>query len=305
MKRFVIYTIMVGAYGEIHQPSYIDDRFDYVLFSNEYKEPNVGIWRVLPIPFPEEIDRKDNKRLSRYPKTHPETMLSNYEASLYIDANIQIMDQWVYNRFVDLVTRKVDYAGIQLVVTGRDCIYRHSYDMCITRCENDLNAMPQLQALRKENFPDHFGLNENNVIFRRHTAKMQQVDELWWQWIVKYSFRDQFSYMYCLWKHQIPIEYFLPSGEDSHNSVHFKYYMHSENVFVAKQRRVKHNVLELLRNKCRTLTKFHRKYYELEWIFFSKLKYPQIYMVFSGIIAVLVNAPLLIMKAGYRYFKYR
>lgn len=294
---------MVGAYGEVRQPLYIDNRFDYILFSNNFNDSEIGIWQVRSIPLPKEINPLDNKRLSRYPKTHPYMLLSDYEASLYIDANVQIADKWVYDRVVELMEQTVDYAGIQLLVTGRDCIYRHAYDMCIMRAENDLNAMVELYALRKEGFPEHFGLNENNIIFRRHTDKMQQVDDLWWQWIVNYSFRDQFSYMYCLWKYKIPIKYFLPIGEDSHNSVHFRYYMHSENISVAKQKWVKHDAMEFLRHKCRTLSKFHRKYYELEWVCISKSKYSKFYLIFSGIISVIINAPLLILRESYTYLK--
>ena len=67
--------------------------------SNDFKETKQGVWTVREIP---RIVENDNKRLSRYPKTHPETLLADYKASLYIDANIQILDQWVYDRFIEL-----------------------------------------------------------------------------------------------------------------------------------------------------------------------------------------------------------
>ena len=37
-KKCVIYTAMVGGYDEIMQPLVVDDRFDYILFSNDIKE---------------------------------------------------------------------------------------------------------------------------------------------------------------------------------------------------------------------------------------------------------------------------
>ena len=293
---------MVGKYGNVYQPLYIDDRFDYVLFSNDFEETTLGIWQVLPIPVPAEINPKDKKRLSRYPKTHPEIMLSKYEASLYIDANVQIIDKWIYDRFVELVDKKIDYAGVRLLVTGRDCIYRHAYDMCLLGAENDLNAIVELHELRKEEFPEHFGLNENNVIFRRHTKSMQDVNSLWWKWIVDYSFRDQFSYMYCLWKNKILLDYFLPIGEDSRNSTHLRYYSHNENLYVAKQKWVKKNLLEQLRNKCRLLSRYHKKYYEWEWMFICRLPFPKIFLIISGLIATIINFPLLVSKLCYNFY---
>lgn len=35
MNKFVIYTAIIGNYEEILQTQFIDDRFDFVLFSNE------------------------------------------------------------------------------------------------------------------------------------------------------------------------------------------------------------------------------------------------------------------------------
>lgn len=296
MKKYVVYTILVGSYGKVYQPLVVDDRFDYVLFSNDFAEQYVGVWKVLPIPFPPEIEKSDKKRLSRYPKTHPETMLSNYETSLYIDANIQIVDRWVYDRCVELDNQNVDYAGICLLVTGRDCIYRHAYDMCIMHAENDVNAICELHALHKKGFPEHFGLNENNIIFRRHSKKMCDVDSLWWKWIVKYSFRDQFSYMYCLWEHHVPIKYFLQPGEDARNSKHFKYYPHNNNPLIAKQKWVKQSILELFRNKCRQLSDAHYRYYEKEWCYILKCPTPVLFLVLFGIIATILNFPFIILK---------
>ena len=143
-KDFVVYTVLVGGYDEVLQPVVVDERFDYILFSNDFKESNIGIWRVRQIP---KVVMDDSKRLSRYPKTHPETMLSDYKASLYIDANIQILDQWVYDRFIELYNQGKEYAGIKLVLTGRDCIYEHSFDMCQNLLEHDYIAINQCHRL--------------------------------------------------------------------------------------------------------------------------------------------------------------
>lgn len=68
MNKFVIYTAIIGNYDEILQPQVIDDRFDYVLFSNENR---VGVWQVRPIAYVNDIQTK----IARYVKTHPEELL--------------------------------------------------------------------------------------------------------------------------------------------------------------------------------------------------------------------------------------
>lgn len=279
-NNFVIYTVLVGEYGSIHQPLAIDDRFDYILFSNDIAEASIGIWQVRRFP---KVVEKDNKRLSRYPKTHPHTLLKEYQASLYIDANIQIADSWVYERFIELFRQKIDTAGIQLLLTGRDCIYRHSYDMCVIRAEHDYKAIQQCHEMMKRGFPEHFGLNENNIIYRSHNEKMKKIDEEWWWWITHYSFRDQFSYMFCFWKHKVKRELFLPAGEDSHNSQHFKFHSHNELNSVSKQKWVHCGPFEWLRNLSRLQTKDSYNNYCEQWLTLCKSPFPQSTLFLWGI----------------------
>lgn len=285
MKDFVIYTAMTGGYDNILQPRVIDERFDYVLFSNDIVDKYVGTWEVRPIP---QVFNNDNKRMSRYPKTHPETMLAEYKASLYIDANIQILDEWVYERCVELYKLKIEHAGIELVMTGRDCIYDHAYDMCLNLLEHDYVAIKQCQALYNEGFPRHFGLNENNIIFRTHTKKMKEVDEEWWSWIVNYSGRDQFSYMYCLWKYKVPLNYFLPEGEDARNGSHFLLINHDGDKNVIKVKVIKRSIIEKFRIKAKS---FNREKYLEKWHSFYVSPCPLLYLYVDGIFTILKNVP--------------
>lgn len=249
MKKFVVYTVLTGNYDDLLQPVAIDDRFDYVLFTNDSVSA-AGVWSIRPIP---DVTPGDNKRLSRYSKTHPETLLADYAASLYIDANIQIQDQWVYDRVVELYENNIEYAGIKLVLTGRDCIYEHALDMCQWFVEDYRVAIRQCHQLYKLGFPKHFGLNENNVIFRTHTERMKAVDAEWWDWILNYSSRDQFSYMYCLWHNNVPLNYFLQQGEDTRNGSHFLLLDHNGKANVQKTKLLRRNLIRRLLAKNNSL----------------------------------------------------
>ena len=297
MKDFVIYTVLVGDYDDIMQPKVIDNRFDYILFSNDFKESTCGVWEIKSIP---NVMHGDNKRLSRYPKSHPEDMLSDYKASLYIDANIQIVRKWVYDRFVELYEKGVEYAGIKLVLTGHDCIYDHAFEMCQFLVEHESNAIRQCHELYKRGFPRHFGLNENNVIFRKHTKRMKQVDEEWWWWIKNYSFRDQFSYMYCIWKYQVPLVYFLPDGQDARTSTAFNLIQHNGKTNVIKLKIVKRGFVEKLRVKCKSLEK--DKYLQ-KWHSIYKSKHYMLHLYLDGILVILCNLPKLLIIFVKRFFR--
>ena len=41
MNKFAIYTALIGGYDSIRQPLVIDDRFDYILFTDEVKEKKI------------------------------------------------------------------------------------------------------------------------------------------------------------------------------------------------------------------------------------------------------------------------
>ncbi len=290
MKDFVVYTVLVGDYDNIMQPVVVDDRFDYILFSNDIKSANIGIWSVKSIPT--DVAR-DSKRLSRYPKSHPETMLADYKASLYIDANIQIQDQWVYDRFVELYKHNIEYAGIKLVITGRDCIYEHSFDMCLWLVEHDYVAIRQCHELYKRGFPRHFGLNENNIIYRIHNEKMKAADEEWWQWIMNYSSRDQFSYMYCLWKHNIPLNFFLHEGEDARNSGHFLLVEHDARPHVIKTKIIKRSLFERLRIKSMRVDMERSK---KRWLKIYRSNHPVTRLYLDSIFRIIRNIPQIVQS---------
>ena len=214
-------------------------------------------------------------------------MLSEYKASLYIDANIQICDQWVYNRFFELYERQIEYAGIKLILTGRDCIYEHSFDMCQNLLEHDYIAIRQCHELYKRGFPRHFGLNENNVIFRIHTERMKKADEEWWNWITNYSSRDQFSYMYCLWHNNVEINYFLPKTEDTRTSKHFNLIDHDGQPNVIKIKVVKRSLIEKLRIKSKS---FNKERNLSKWIQIYKSKHPELLLYVDGIFSIIINS---------------
>jgi hypothetical protein len=107
-KKYVVFTVIVGGYDRVKQPLVIDDRFDYVIFSDTPIE-NPGIWQVRNVEY--QTDKQWLK--ARYPRLNTGIVLPEYEASLYIDGNIQITSQYVYDRCVELAKSGVEWASIK------------------------------------------------------------------------------------------------------------------------------------------------------------------------------------------------
>lgn len=245
MKQFVVYTVQTGGYDIVQQPLVIDERFDYILFSDSTEQKSMGVWQVRAIPY----ENVDLTRLSRYPKMHPNELLGKYVASLYIDANIQIIGQHIYDRIVECYEQGIDWAGIQHPY--RDCIYDEAY--VIYGLDTEANIFRWCHQLRVEKYPRHRGLFENNIIFRTHNEMTCIVNTMWWNLYEQYTRRDQLTLYYALWKNsEINTDLLLPKGESSWNSKTVQIYKHKRNANLVGRRGVKESFLEHARNRCRS-----------------------------------------------------
>lgn len=220
-RKYVIYTAMVGGYDEFMQPKVVDDRFDYILFSNDIKEERVGVWQVRPI----EYTNLDNTRICRYVKTHPEELLPGYEFSIWMDSNIRIMTSYVYERALELYDQGMLIAS--MCHPERDCIYDEAFEVMYLRFEKENTVVDWCHKLRKENYPKHNGLYETGVMFRKHnTSLISETNVMWWDCIEKYSKRDQLSFNYVLWKLGLECGYFLDKSLNARNSEDFSIVTH-------------------------------------------------------------------------------
>lgn len=263
MNRFVIYSCLVGEYDKIQQPLVLDNRFDYILFTDTVIENRIGIWQVRSIPY----EDRNNMRRSRYVKCHPSMVLDEYEASLYIDANIQIATPCIYERFFELLKSGAEWAGIKH--PDQHCVYEEICAILSLQWVHDYEVVGWYAKLKNAGFPEQWGLFENNVIYRRHTKKVEEVGKIWWQTLEKECKRDQFSLMYSLWKIQPQMTYLLPEDECPRtNSENFNYYPHNPH-----KRIVRLGLNEKIRNRCMRIANpnVREGYYRL----FNKLsRYP-------------------------------
>ena len=222
MNKFVIYTAIVGKYDEILQPKVVDSQFDYILFSNDINKKNIGVWLIRPIKY----YNKDQIKIARWVKTHPEDLLPEYEFSIWMDANIQIESDFIYNRTNELFVKNFPISSI--IHPERNCIYEEMFIVFFWNYESITTIIRWSNFLQRNLFPCNIGLNETNILFRNHLSpKVMEIDRLWWSFINEYSRRDQLSFNYVLWKLQLCCEPLLPLNQSVHNSKHFNYINHA------------------------------------------------------------------------------
>lgn len=221
MNKIAIYTSLVGGYERLLQPKIIDERFDYICFSSDINEKRVGVWEIREIPF----SCSDATRLSRYVKLMPHKAFPEYEYSLWMDANIQIVGR----EFYDIILGHIN-TGMQVghvVHPFRDCIYDDIKECIVNNRVGYWEARRQYLHLKKEGFPRHYGLYENNIILRRHNDKLVVTlfEDIWKEYC-SYSKRDQFCLVYIYWKHKFSPSLLFNSTQSARNLPSLKYHLH-------------------------------------------------------------------------------
>ena len=221
MKR-VIYTCITGGYDKLRQPETLDGDFAYICFTDAAVSSEEGVWQIRPIPY----SCDDPTRLSRYVKLLPHKVLGEYDESLWIDANIAIRGDGIY----DAVRRASSSGSLvaQVPHLVRDCVYEE-----IAACYKDLRigfreARRTRRHLLSEGFPRHFGLMENNLIFRRHNdPAVISLSEAWWEEYNRFSRRDQLSLMPVCRKCGLYPENLLGEGANVRNVPYLDYSRHT------------------------------------------------------------------------------
>lgn len=223
MVRKVIYTCIIGAYDNLLQPEVIDESFDYILFVKRGMKTRqkIGVWQVREL----EIEGEDNTILSRYPKMLPHVVLPEYDYSLWMDGNISISSMDFYNAINRKIEQGSVYSGVKH--PNKDCVYMDIEGCVHVKRDKTINIYRALRFLLSVDFPAHYGMYENNIILRRHDSeKVQRFGTMWWSLYQKYPRRDQFTAPYCLRESGLGFDYLLPEGECAQTSEWLSYREH-------------------------------------------------------------------------------
>jgi len=201
-KKGVIYTCIIGNYDQLNNHSYISSERDYFCFTDNLsiKNKNNATWGIKPLAF----DKMDNIRNNRWHKLHPHILFPEYERSIYVDGDANFLSDKIFDDFdASIKVSKKISLGMH---SSRNCIY-DELEACLKFGKDDPEVMKaQIELIRKDGFPEKFGLFEHHIIYREHHDKaVIKIMEDWWWWVENYSRRDQLSLMYVLWKNNFMV----------------------------------------------------------------------------------------------------
>ncbi|ERI04560.1 glycosyltransferase domain-containing protein [Atopobium sp. oral taxon 810] len=213
-KKVVVYSCITGGYDVPLEPLMDVPQLDYVMFLSGSEVPHSTKWDIRPIP--SEIQRlANNSLINRYIKFHPHELFGDsYDASIYIDGNIQVISDLSY--YADMIHPQ---AGIALHYHRTRNSIADEMIACNALGKGSLPKMQaQVNNYKAQGFPLDYGLLECNIIaVDLHSTLSKKLIAEWWDEHCRFdSGRDQLALPYVLWKNNIPIEYVATMGHNAY-----------------------------------------------------------------------------------------
>ena len=189
----VVYTVITGEYDQVWEPLVVNPEWDYYCLCDS-DTFTASVWKRIPYG---EIYDPDPVRRQRKAKLLPWEFMRDYDYSIYVDGNIQIIgDLTEYIRW---------YAGDKSML----CFPHPSsngllYELSLIRMHRGKYyeaAKQQAELYLAEGYPDNFPMVSSAVLIRyHHDPKIKITMSSWWEEIQAKSIRDQISFGYACWK---------------------------------------------------------------------------------------------------------
>lgn len=215
----VIYTCITGGYDNLIEHNYQDLNWDYICFSDNeelIKKGKKGPWKILPLKF----NKLDNVRNARWHKTHPHLLFPTYKYSIWIDGNIDVCGSFLFKRAEQCIKEHCILSVPEH--PRRNCIYDEAITVKTLKKDYPEIIEREINKIRQTGFPKNYGLNETNIIFRIHNNKQCiKIMNEWFEWIEKYSRRDQLSFNFVAWKNNYKVPNFCNKNDVRLNPANF------------------------------------------------------------------------------------
>lgn len=197
LKKCIFFPLM-GDYDDIKEPTYITPGWDYICFTNNSKLKSKN-WDIRFIS----NNGLSNVKLSRNVWILNHEYVGEYDISISVGAQAQLVGD--FNLFLESflpTDKKIDMSMAKH--PARICAYAES-NKCIVKKLDDPDIIKrQMSFYKKEGFPKNSGLICGGGIIRKHNRpNLEKHCELWWDQVNKWSYRDQLSFNYILWKYNL------------------------------------------------------------------------------------------------------
>lgn len=207
-----VVTCVTDDHDHIGDHKYMDG-VDYIFFTDGMSMPLEDRWTSILLD-PEVVPTDlDPRRRSKYPKIYPwfSPLLKSYEYVIWIDGSMQILDKFFPMKIIDHMSDKGWIISPHF--DGRDCAYGEATIRPPKYASEPLDE--QVAHYRREGFPEHYGLYECGVQARKMNApEIEDLGRMWLEENLAWSYQDQVSLPYVLWKAEFQPDVLAKSWRD-------------------------------------------------------------------------------------------
>lgn len=190
----VVCTAVTGGYEYGCSKLFIDG-VDYLYFTDGNIPFQIdNHWKIIPL----EDEHLDNRRRSKRPKLNPHSipLLKNYKYLIWIDGDMEILRRGFVPEILSFLKNGF---VISPHFDNRHCAYGEATIRPPKYQNEPLDE--QVAFYKKEGFPENYGLYECGISARDMTNEdVKNLGELWHLQNLTWSYQDQVSLPYCLWK---------------------------------------------------------------------------------------------------------
>lgn len=188
-----IYTVIIGNYDNLNEHFEKKNNWDYYCITDN-KQLKSNKWKMIYVDesYPNKMEQS---RVSRYYKTHYYEFFDSYENILYIDARMNIVND------LDIYRSLMNESDILLMIHPDAKNINEEIDrVVIWHLDTPEMGNKIRERYKNEGYKYNNGLNAGGVLMFKNNDKIKKFFTEWWDEISKYSYRDQLSLNYVLWK---------------------------------------------------------------------------------------------------------
>jgi hypothetical protein len=191
MERVAVYTAIYGGYDTLREQPEMPG-VDLVCFTDD---PGLrsSQWRVVHAR-----PRHDHPRLSaKWFKMHPHVALPAHRRTVWVDGSVQMLGA----DFAEVVLEAMSPDGLSLFRHPTRDTAAAEAEFCVPLGKYaGQPLLEQVAHYRARGFPDESGLWAGGIVGRENVRKIRRLGRLWMRENIRWTYQDQLSLPYLLWR---------------------------------------------------------------------------------------------------------
>ena len=216
--KIAVITSIFGNYENLKDHLNVQNynAFDWYCFTDNIKQKKKGVWTIINTPYHLQNETNQtyknsfnnitdentkNMMYAKYYKAqmHKIDILQDYDYYIWIDGSIKLRPNFV-NNLIKLINLNKDIDLINFRHSARSNIKDEVYYCKDWPKYKAQDLEYQYKYYLKNGFPDNIGLFELTSFYRKNNDRTNAVFDDWWIQNQQFSYQDQVSFPYSLWK---------------------------------------------------------------------------------------------------------